>query len=617
MEVFQQFIVEIEKRLPREADVFALADTEACYLTHHTAGGSPVSCRIGAYLFENGRLAEAIAAAGSSGAAFAVPVHLPITGPQDPSYTLAVCPIPGGGGELVAYLLRITDASVSEEELALSLGLAGTAFGALLKAQEAEEQIRSFQSRIDTHRLRAERKQLLYELGMQIQSRTDSDNVLRALMRTLEKLTPGRKYDIYLSHEKVCTIPSVKPLQFQQREDDSRFRAFTESVPVVGRGESGKPEEAAFPLRGKQSVYGVLLMEIADGKTPELETMREVAMLSDTAGCALENAALYEQSNRLVSELRLINEMSKRLNQSLKLQDIFHLVSTELSTMFEAEFTCILELDKQRGDLVVRAGEPNTFLERRYPVDSGFAGRILETRETLIISDYDSESGMKSDWMDATFSRSMLACPILVEGAAAGVIMIGHRQADYFSYENYKLLQTLSGHIGLAVSNASLHAEVRKMMQTDRLTGLLARHYLDDQIGQMQKKDYCGSLIVVDIDDFKKVNDTFGHQIGDQVLTQVSSIIRTSIREGDIASRWGGEELAVYLTQATGKQAMVVAERIRARVQAETFPKVSVSCGVSDWSFEDEKISVESLFYRADMALYRAKHSGKNRISAD
>ncbi len=97
-------------------------------------------------------------------------------------------------------------------------------------------------------------------------------------------------------------------------------------------------------------------------------------------------------------------------------------------------------------------------------------------------------------------------------------------------------------------------------------------------------------------------------------MIQVSQIIKSSIRDSDIAARWGGEELAVYLPQVAKDQTIRIAERIRVRVLEETNPQVTVSCGVSDWNWEEDKISVESLFYRADMALYQAKNNGRNQI---
>lgn len=155
------------------------------------------------------------------------------------------------------------------------------------------------------------------------------------------------------------------------------------------------------------------------------------------------------------------------------------------------------------------------------------------------------------------------------------------------------------------------------MANRDMLTDMYARHYLDEAIQDSQAKDFCGSLIVVDIDQFKQVNDTYGHQKGDKILKQVSEILKTSIRPVDIPARWGGEELAVYLPQLGLHQAMKVAETIRTRVAQETNPGVTVSSGIAEWCILDKHISVDSLFYRADMALYRAKNSGRNQIQIE
>jgi diguanylate cyclase (GGDEF)-like protein len=302
------------------------------------------------------------------------------------------------------------------------------------------------------------------------------------------------------------------------------------------------------------------------------------------------------------------------LNQSLKLSEIFSFASSELINIFGADFCCVLQLDKNENEMVVQASNLPIMFQEKFSIDYGFSGLVYTTKEPIIISDYWSNPVVQSKLMEVTGSRSMIASPILIKNEVMGVILVTHRFPNYFSYDNYKLLQVLSGHIGLTIANASLHAEVKRMVITDNLTGLYARHYLDEQVNFYQKKDFCGSLIVVDIDNFKGVNDTFGHLIGDKILIQVSGIIKTCIRDSDIAARWGGEELAIYLPQVSIDQAVRIAERIRNRVFNETNPQVTVSCGVSDWHWEDEKISVELLFYKSDMALYKAKHEGKNQI---
>ncbi|MBC8078992.1 MAG: GGDEF domain-containing protein, partial [Gorillibacterium sp.] len=310
----------------------------------------------------------------------------------------------------------------------------------------------------------------------------------------------------------------------------------------------------------------------------------------------------------------LINELTKRLNQSLKLNEIFQYAIAELLRIFSADYSCILLSDQTGDKLLVQVCNFPDIDQEIFGVDEGYSRIVFRSKESVIVSDYDKEPLVKSKLMELTGCRSLIASPIFVNGEVVGVILVTHRVPNYFTYENFKLLNVLSAPIGLAISNASLHAEVRRMVITDNLTGLYTRRYLDDQVNLHQKEDLCGSLIVVDIDDFKRINDTFGHLTGDKVLIQVSEISKTSIQQMDIAARWGGEELAVYLPHVGVEQASIIAERIRIRIGEESDPRVTVSCGISSWHRTDEKVSVEHLFYRSDMALYMAKRAGKNRI---
>ncbi|WP_312151513.1 sensor domain-containing diguanylate cyclase [Paenibacillus odorifer] len=311
------------------------------------------------------------------------------------------------------------------------------------------------------------------------------------------------------------------------------------------------------------------------------------------------------------------NELTQRLNQSLRLGDIFQFAFEELLEMFGADYCCILHMNEEKGGLEVIACNHSSLQNEILEVGQGLGGKVYTTGESLIMSNYIDNPNTTSRLMNATGSQSLIATPLSVGGEVRGAIMLAHRDAHYFSYDNYRLLQAMAGHIGLAVGNARLHAEVRRLANRDSLTGLYARHYLDEEIKERQSTDFCGCLIVVDIDQFKMVNDTYGHQKGDKILKEVSEIVKSSIRQGDIAARWGGEELSVYLPLMGVEQAVNVAERIRKRVMNETEPNVTVSCGIAEWSWMDERVSVESLFYRADMALYKAKNNGRNQVIVD
>ncbi|WP_235548914.1 sensor domain-containing diguanylate cyclase [Paenibacillus sp. Soil522] len=458
----------------------------------------------------------------------------------------------------------------------------------------------------------ASRRDFLFQAAKRLYDQIDVSSVLSELLRSLEIVYPSSEVYLYLSQDHLNGDPRVKPLVFKNAEHDLVAKAFLNGKSVTEQDRDGTLR-LAVPMTGKQAAYGVLRMSIGPGEWDEAD-LSAFLLLAETSGSAFENAKLYEQSNLLINELRLINELTKRLNRSLKLKEIFQFATSELLTIFDADYCCVLQLNNENNQFVVMSSNFPELANDKFSHDYGFCGMVYRTREPLIISDYWQTRVVTSKIMDNTGSRSLIAAPIMVEGEVAGIIMVTHKTPNFFSYENYKLLQVMSTHIGIAVSNASLHAEVRRMVITDNLTGLHARHYLNEQIQSRQRKDRFGSLILVDVDLFKRVNDTYGHQIGDRILIHVSNIIRESIRQGDIAARWGGEELAIYLPGIRAEQAYRVAERIRLHVEQETEPVVTVSCGVSEWTFEDEKVSVESLFYRADMALYEAKNNGRNCI---
>lgn len=458
----------------------------------------------------------------------------------------------------------------------------------------------------------ANRRDALFVAAKRLYDQIDVSSVLSELLHSLELLYPSSEVHLYLSQDHLNGDPRVKPLVFKNAEHDLVAKAFLHGKAVKEHDRDGTIR-LAVPMNGKQAAYGVLCMSIGPGKWDETD-LPAFLQLIDSSGSAFENAKLYEQSNLLINELRLINELTKRLNQSLRLKEIFQFATSELLTIFNADYCCVLQLNKENNHFVVMSSNYPALTSEQFSPEYGFCGMVYRTREPLIISDYWHTRVVTSKLMDNTGSRSLIAAPIMVDGEVVGVILVTHKAPNFFSYENYKLLQVMSTHIGLAVTNASLHAEVRRMVITDNLTGLHARHFLNEQIQNRQRKDPFGSLILVDIDHFKRINDTFGHQVGDRILIQVSSIINASIRQGDIAARWGGEELAVYLPGIRAEQAYRIAERIRMHVEEETDPVVTVSCGVSEWTFENEKISVESLFYRADMALYEAKNNGRNCI---
>ncbi|KKO52187.1 sensor domain-containing diguanylate cyclase [Paenibacillus sp. DMB20] len=527
-----------------------------------------------------------------------------------------VCAVPlftRNRNELFAVLVSVSPAGTAIEKARMMTESAALLLKSCFYRRFEHIFVSDLEKVYDQAAKEARRRSILFQYVKRMHAQIDVDGVLTEVLDSVLDLYPNAGVRLFMSQDHHSSHPLVRPLLLHHWQEEVYVRTFMEGTLTVNRRAEEGRVEIGVPVGGKQGVYGVLHVDVDSVLMEEMD-LELLGMMADAAGTAFENAKLYEQSNLMIHELRIINELTQRLNKSLKLTDIYQFANQELRKLLEAEYCCIMSHNEELGGLEVVSCNASWLTKEVFEKDYGLAGIVYHSKEPLILSNYMEERPAESRLMETTGSSSMIATPLTVNGEVRGVILLTHRKKHYFSYDNYRLLQALTSHIGLAVGNASLHAEVRRMANRDMLTELYARHYLDEAIHECQSRDFCGSLIVVDIDQFKQVNDTFGHQRGDKILKQVSGIIKTSIRQSDIPARWGGEELAVYLPGLGIEQTQQVAERIRRRVAEETDPKVTVSCGISEWNWTHDRISVESLFYRADMALYEAKNSGRNRI---
>jgi diguanylate cyclase (GGDEF)-like protein len=160
--------------------------------------------------------------------------------------------------------------------------------------------------------------------------------------------------------------------------------------------------------------------------------------------------------------------------------------------------------------------------------------------------------------------------------------------------------------------------ELERLSVTDGLTGLVNRRQLMKALGVEVKRaarnDEPCSVLMVDVDHFKQFNDTYGHPAGDAVLTRVATILRESIRDVDVAGRYGGEEFLLVLTNTTMVGAMEVADRIRAHLSAEVFDGGAITVSAGAAQFPDGGHTAEALIMSADLALYQAKKEGRDRV---
>lgn len=214
-----------------------------------------------------------------------------------------------------------------------------------------------------------------------------------------------------------------------------------------------------------------------------------------------------------------------------------------------------------------------------------------------------------------------LGVPLIFQRNLVGILEFRSRTPGFFKNDHIWPAMAFADNVAVALSNARIYSDTKQQAHTDSLTGLYTRRYLfgrgKDYFPRRNFQSSFLSIIMMDIDHFKRVNDTFGHPAGDVVLREVANLCRNTLRKSDICCRYGGEEIAVLLPDTDKKTALFIAERLRGLIEVHRFPELTItvtsSFGVS--STEDHPSeTLEELIEEADKALYHAKEAGRNRV---
>ena len=217
--------------------------------------------------------------------------------------------------------------------------------------------------------------------------------------------------------------------------------------------------------------------------------------------------------------------------------------------------------------------------------------------------------------------RSVVAVPMIAQDAVLGLIhVVGRNSGEPASEETMRFFEVIASTAANALKNAALFEEVEHRARTDFLTGLPNhRHFqatLTAEIGRAQRHSHPLSLLIIDLDHLKLVNDHYGHPAGDMVIRATAETIRLSCRDFDFAARYGGEEFMVILPETPLAGAVQVAERMREHIAQVDFPtigNISASIGVSNYPINS--LTKDDLVRVADQALYVAKNGGRNRVA--
>lgn len=329
------------------------------------------------------------------------------------------------------------------------------------------------------------------------------------------------------------------------------------------------------------------------------------------------------EKNKQLSTLIEINSI---ITNSLDKNVILGRILSQVKRLLDCETCSILLVDKEINMLgfayLGKAEECEALKDTKLKMGEGIAGMVWENGTPIVINDatVDPRFSDKADKKVKTSTSSLIAVPLIVDGEIIGVMESINKRSGPFTEFDLHIMQFVSTQSAIAIKNADLY----DLAINDGLTRLYISKYFRERLyeeWQRSRRNRSGlSVVMLDIDHFKNINDTYGHQAGDLVLKGLADIIRKNCRSIDIPCRYGGEEFAVILPETTAEQAYIFIERLRKIIEAAKFYhhdcmlQITISAGYASMP-ELDPGDIESFIEMADRALYHSKNNGRNRTS--
>lgn len=382
-----------------------------------------------------------------------------------------------------------------------------------------------------------------------------------------------------------------------------------------------------LPLIADEKKLGVILISYRIRHAFSAVELAFGEQAANQIALAISKEYALEIAQRRAKELDALQKATTALLSTLELEALLgQILDAALSAIPAAQSGILHLVVPETGALQVRATqggeESRIHLFKPTAVDS-YSARAVRQRRPFLIEDVqrDISIGAEADFPNMPHIASLIVAPLTTEDRVYGALTLGSTQKAAFTADDLHLLASFAATATTALRNAQLHATVQQQAITDPLTGLYNRRGFWDlaehELVRAQRFNRPLSLILIDIDRFKEINDTYGHLMGDKILAAVSANCKAELRQVDIVARYGGDEFVVLLPETNLQEALPAAERLRTRIAALRFSHneesvhATICVGVAELQMED---SLKSLIERTDQALYRAKQSGRNQV---
>ncbi len=335
---------------------------------------------------------------------------------------------------------------------------------------------------------------------------------------------------------------------------------------------------------------------------------------------AVLETALEKRIDRFLD----LHQFAEQLKGIPSVTELAHRVVEEAHVLVEGAETCVLYLvDQETQELTLTAAKLDKPVNSPESRGGYYDEWVLKKSRALLVEDTRNDFRFSTVKREASESmRSLCAAPLMTENRVLGVLRVSTQSDKTFSTDDLHTLDIISGLAAVTLRNRLLFDRMEELAIRDGLTGMYVNRYFQERLAEEITRAHLRhgifSIILLDIDFFKQVNDEYGHSAGDLVLKNIAAAIRRCAGAGETAARYGGEEFILLLPNTDKKAAMHLAEKIRAEVQKSKFilrrmeGAVTASLGVA--VYPEDGITHEALVDTADKNLYRAKKAGRNRV---
>ncbi len=412
-----------------------------------------------------------------------------------------------------------------------------------------------------------------------------------------------------------------------------------------GNKEQRSLSQLFVPVRSGARTIGVLSIQSYRWHAYNKDSLETLKTLANHCAGALERIWAQEALVQLAERLKVLYQAAHAISASLDMDGLCNAIHNTVEQVMPCDDFVIDGYDPETNEIVpIYAIEyPRTrVVTEKYFADHGMAGRIVHTQKPLRFNSLAemNESGIDFEYYgsdhDIDSAQSILAVPMLLHGKVVGMISAQSYKENAYTHDDQYLLELLASHAAIAIENSRLFTTIQILADTDPLTGTLTRRkffeLIDREFNRARRYKQQFSIIMLDVDEFKKFNDRFGHQVGDLVLKLVAAQCKSSLRDVDIFGRLGGEEFAVGLPDTGLDRAAQVATRLCKLVEEANLTeagdlfemetgekvdrcevKVTVSVGVA--ACDESCKNIDMLMDHADRAMYSVKNTGRNHIS--